>query len=39
MESTEYIKQYLYFKEKCVEQKIIDIDEIIKLFEAWKKSF
>jgi len=31
----ELIAQYLAFKQFCIEQKIININEIIKLFEVW----
>ena len=33
-----YIREYLEFKEECVEQGLFDIDEIIKLYEGTKKS-
>ena len=36
MENQEIIiKQYMEFKEICIEKEIIDINEIIKLFEVW----
>jgi len=38
MKSKELIKQYLEFKKDCIEANIIDIDEIIKLFEVWVTS-
>ena len=31
----EIINRYLEFKQKCLEKDIIDINEIIKLFEVW----
>jgi len=38
LEGTYYIREYLEFKEECVKQGIFDINEIIKLYEASKKS-
>ena len=34
MNTGKLTKKYLRFKEKCVDDKIIDIDEIIRLFET-----
>ena len=31
----EIIESYLEFKKKCIDNKIIDKDEIFKLFEVW----
>ena len=35
METKELIERYLEFKKVCIENNIIDTDEIIKLFEVW----
>ncbi len=35
MKQEEIIEKYLYFKNICVNKNIIDLDEIIKLFEVW----
>jgi len=32
-----YIREYLEFKEECVNQNLFSIDEIIKLYEGTKK--
>ena len=34
-EQSYMINDYLHFKERCIENKITNIDEIIKLFEVW----
>ena len=33
----DYLDKYLKFKEICYEKDIVDIQEIIKLFEVWLK--
>jgi len=32
---SDFALEYLKFKEQCIERSIINIDEIIKLFEVW----
>jgi len=32
MDNEETIKRYIIFKEKCIEEKLFNIDEIIKLY-------
>ncbi len=38
MNQEQFITEYLKFKDSCVVVKIFDIDEIIKLFNAWIQS-
>lgn len=33
-----FIKVYIEFKDKCVKQEIMEINEIIKLFEVWTRT-
>lgn len=33
-----FLNKYLRFKEVCIKNKVLDIDEIIKLFEVWIQS-
>jgi hypothetical protein len=35
MENKDIIQKYIQFKSFCIEDGIIDINEIIKLFEVW----
>jgi len=30
-----FVKKYIKFKNECVEREVLDINEIIKLYEVW----